>query len=116
MTIQKYRTGDLVRILPFEEIDIEDVGGYYSHNICFGLPRYTIDEYALNMKGVALEVCDVHVLSDGTPYYSLRVKNCTDTSLIFGWVQGMIAPFVEDEEDEPLCDADPDGLVRFLMA
>ena len=116
MAIQKYHVGDLVRILPFDEIDIEDVGGYYSYNICFGIPRITIDEYALNMKGIALAVCSVHELPDGTKFYSLRVNNCADTSLNFGWAQGMIAPFVEDEEDEPLCDVDPNDLIRFLMA
>lgn len=116
MTIRKFREGDLVRILPFDEIDLEDVGDYYSRTSCFGLPRNTIDEYAQNLDGVALEVCDVYELSDGTAYYHLRMKNCAATSIMFEWAQGMIAPFVEDEEDEPLCDADPNDLMRFLMA
>ena len=114
MTIRKYREGDLVRILPFDEIDLEDVGDYYSRTSCFGLSCNTIDEYARNLDGVALAVCGVYELSDGTVYYHLRMKNCATTPINFEWARGMIAPFVEDEEDEPLCDADPDGLIRFL--
>lgn len=118
MTIRKYREGDLVRILPFDEIDLKDVGDDYSRTSCFGISRNTIDEYARNLDGVALAVCGVYNLSDRnrTVYYHLRMKNCANTSIGFEWAQGMIAPFVEDEEDEPLCDADPNDLIRFLMA
>lgn len=110
MAIQKYHVGDLVRILPFEEIDTEDVGGYYSSTSCFGIPRETINEYAQNLNGIMLAVDDVYNLPSGTVYYHLRMKNCANTSIGFEWAQGMICPF----EDEPLYDADPEDLVRFL--
>ena len=112
MTEQKYSVGEKVRILPFEEIDLFDIGtASHDEYYCYGIERKRIDKMSNTQDGFIVR--KVIWFADREMYRYELTESSTGNLAPFFWAQGMLGPYEEETEfPEP----DPDDLFRFFAS